>query len=62
MKDVGGPISKKVTSTATKSENSTSAVSVKASQSKTGPTEKENKVENKVTVTKIFEFAGEEVK
>lgn len=59
MKDVGGPASRKATSsTATKVDNTEpSAPSVKAAE-KPASTEKENKV----TITEIFEFAGEEVK
>lgn len=59
MKDVG-PVKKKVVPTSSKAENSSSPV-VKALQSKTVSTEKENKVENKVKITQIFDFAGEKV-
>lgn len=61
MKDVG-PIKKPTASSTTgKSESSvTPSSSVKTPLSKPA-TEKENKVENKVTVTKIFDFAGEKV-
>lgn len=63
MKDVGGPVSRKVSSTSSKPESSMSSTfPAKASQLKKETTEKENKVENKVTVTQIFEYAGEEVK
>lgn len=60
MKDVGGPMSRKTTtSTTTKVDSpASSSPAVKTTQVKPTPTEKENKV----TITKVFEFAGEEVK
>ncbi|XP_034249859.1 craniofacial development protein 1 [Thrips palmi] len=59
MKDVG-PI-KRPTPASSKAGNSSSSPAVKTALPKTVSTEKENKVENKVKITQIFEFAGEKV-
>lgn len=58
MKDVG-PI-KKPAPTSSKAET-VSSPTLKTPQAKTISTEKENKVENKVKITQLFDFAGEKV-
>ncbi|XP_026274087.1 craniofacial development protein 1 [Frankliniella occidentalis] len=62
MKDVGGPVSKKTSAPSTSKTVNTSTAALTSQVSKPVATEKENKVEKKVTITQIFEFAGEEVK
>ncbi|KAK3915191.1 Craniofacial development protein 1 [Frankliniella fusca] len=62
MKDVGGPVSKKTTTSSTSKTENTPSVSKTQQVSKPASVEKENKEEKKVTITQIFEFAGEEVK